>query len=86
MKPGTSGWKASWYLGWPVAATAPMVRPWKDFSAVMISKAPPLCCLPHLWAILIAASLASAPLLQKKTRLGKDSSTSRLASATCGSE
>jgi len=52
----------------------------------MIPKAPFLFFLPHLWAILIAASLASAPLLQKKARLGKLSSTRRLASATWGSE
>ena len=50
----------------------------------MISKAPSLLFLPHLRAILIAASLASAPLLQKKARLGKESSTSFLASSTWG--
>ena len=34
----------------------------------------------------MAASLASAPLLQKKTRAGKAERTSRSASSTCGSE
>jgi len=40
---------------------------------------------PHLRAILIAASLASAPELQRKTRDGNDSSTSLRASSTWGS-
>jgi len=48
-----------------VAVTAARVRPWKESTAVMISKAPFLCSRPHLRASLIAASLASAPLLPK---------------------
>ena len=51
----------------------------------MISKAPSLCFLPHLRAILIAVSFASAPLLLRKTREGKASSTSLLARYTLGS-
>ena len=38
--PGTSGPKFSWYLGWPVAVIAAKVRPWNEFSAVMITGVP----------------------------------------------
>ena len=56
-----------------------MVRPWKPPSAAMTSGR------PVRRAILKAASLASAPELQKNTRLGRPaSSSSRSASATCG--
>ena len=53
-------------------------------SPAMISKAPARFFVPHFRASLIAASLASAPELQKKTREGNDSSTSRRASSICG--
>ena len=66
--------------GWPVSASAPIVRPWKAPSAVTTSGRP----VSRL--ILNAASLASAPELQKKTRPGRPArSSSRSASATPGS-
>src|SRR3990172_4356494 len=65
-KPGVRGGKASWYLGWPVAATMARVRPWKELRAVMTSWAPPSFSLPYFRASFTIPSLASAPLLQKK--------------------
>ena len=65
--------------GWPVMASAPMVRPWKPFSAARIRGR------PVRRAILNAASLASAPELAKKTRTGSSVATrpaSRSASVT----
>src|SRR5712691_8741730 len=83
-KPGGSGLNGSEYLCWPPAVTAASVRPWNEPVVVMISKAPSRFRVPHLRAILIADSFASAPELQKKTRDGNDSSTNRWASSTCG--
>ena len=66
--------------GWPVSASAPIVRPWKASSAAM------MWGRPVRRAILNAASLASAPELQKSTRPGQpSSSSSRSASASGGS-
>ena len=79
---GTNGSVEGVGVAVPVAVTVASVRPWKEPSVVMISKALSLFFLPHLRAILMAASLASAPLLQKKTRPGNASSTSRRARST----
>ena len=35
--PGVRGPKSFWYLGWPVAVIAVSVRPWKEFTAVMMT-------------------------------------------------
>ena len=48
-------------------------------AAQMISKAPSRCFAPHFRASLIAPSLASAPLLQKKTWSRPEHSARRLA-------
>ena len=61
--PGTSGPKPSHFDGCPVAESAPSVRPWKPPSSATIRVRP-----VALRAILSAASLASAPELQKKAR------------------
>ena len=68
-----------------MAATVARVRPWKAFSTQTMRNAPSRWRCPHLRAILIAPSLASAPLLQKKTRAGKAVPTSRRAASTIGS-
>src|SRR6266849_5880453 len=83
-KPAGSGWNGSEYLGWPPAVTVASVLPWNEPDVVMISNAPPRLRAPHLRATLIAASLASAPELQKNTRDGKESWTSRRARSTWG--
>src|SRR2546427_620199 len=66
------------------AVTVASVRPWNEPRVVVIWCAPPRLRAPHLRAILIAVSFASAPELQKKTRDGNESSTRRRASSTCG--
>ncbi len=66
LNPGTRGSKSFWYLGCPVAVREPKVLPWKDSRAVTISYfADPCFALANFLASLIAASLASVPLLQK---------------------
>ena len=60
-----SGAKPCRYLARPVAASVASVRPWKESIIVMISFRP--VAEPYFRASLIIASLASAPLLQKKT-------------------
>src|SRR5438067_5976655 len=67
--PSGSGPNPCWYFGCPVAASAPRVRPWNEFFMQTISIRSG-CPLTTWWwrASLIAASFASAPLLQKKTR------------------
>ena len=62
MKPGTSGRNPSWYFGWAVAVMAANVRPWNEFSKVMILYRP---WPTWMRASLMAASMASAPELQK---------------------
>jgi hypothetical protein len=69
--PPGSGANASALPGCPVSARAPMVRPWNDPTAVTTSGRP----VSRL--ILNAASLASAPELQKKTRPGRPARSSR---------
>ena len=60
--PGVIGSNGARLAGWPVSASAPIVRPWNAPSAAMIRGR------PVSRAILNAASLASAPELQKITR------------------
>src|SRR3989442_114472 len=82
--PSGSGWNGSEYLGWPPAVMVASVRPWKEPVVVMISNAPSRLRAPHFRASLMAASFASAPELQKKTREGNESSTRRRARSICG--
>ena len=58
--PGTSGSNASRFAGWPVTDSAPSVRPWKEPSSATMPGLP-----VALRAYLSAASIASAPELQK---------------------
>src|SRR5690242_18108358 len=71
LNPGTMGEKGVWYLGFGVALRLPMVLPWKE-----LWKETNSCLLPSGWrdfpvlrANLMAASLASEPLLQMKLLL-----------------
>ena len=78
--PGTSGPKPSHFDGCPVAESAPSVRPWNPPSSATIRVRP-----VALRAILSAASLASAPELQKKARPPGKRSESSAASRSIGS-
>ena len=62
-KPGTSGANGACLLSCAVADSAPNVRPWKPPTTLTIS--PPAFARRASFS---AASLASAPELQKKTR------------------
>src|SRR5262245_6381512 len=71
LKPGTIGEKGFWYFGFGVALRLPMVRPWNELwketnSYLGLSGDTDF---PTLRANLIAASLASEPLLQMKERV-----------------
>jgi hypothetical protein len=68
------GEKGAWYLGFGVADSAPIVRPWNDPSKDTISCFAPLESRdrPTFRANLIAASFASVPLLQTNTRDADD--------------
>ena len=75
-----NGRNGSCLPGWPVNASEPMVRPWKAPCAATI------LVRPVSRLILNAASLASAPELQKKTLAGASSWATRAsASAIPGS-
>ncbi len=75
-----SGRNGSRLPGWPVIARAPMVRPWKAPSVAT------MWVRPVSRPILKAASLASAPELQKKTLPSRPKRrSSRSARATVGS-
>jgi hypothetical protein len=63
---------------WPVRASAPIVRPWKEFAAAMIFER------PVRRAILNAASLASAPELQNTTRPGRSISSRSFSASSRG--
>ena len=79
MKPGTSGANGACLASCGVADSAPYVRPWNALWATMMS--------PRGRALrtsLIAASLASAPELQKNTMPPSDREASRAASSTLG--
>src|SRR4051794_8800546 len=78
--PGTSGANGACLLSWGVALSAPYVRPWKPPWTETIS--PPG---RRLRASFSAASLASAPELEKKTPPPSERSTSRAASRSPGS-
>ena len=71
-KPSTFGPKPSRYLSWPPAAMVASVRPWKAPSNVTMRKRSgwPFAAW-YLRAILMAASFASAPELEKKTTSAK---------------
>jgi hypothetical protein len=72
-----SGRNGSAFAGWPVSASAPIVRPWNPPSAATTP------VRPVRRDSLNAASLASAPELAKKTRPGRPASDSnRSASVT----
>ena len=79
-KPGTSGANGACLDSCGVALNAPYVRPWNPFSAT--TRSPRGRCLR---TSLIAASLASAPELQKNTLSPNERSHSRAASVTFGS-
>ena len=79
-KPGSIGPRPSWYFGWAVADTLPIVRPWKPPVKVMILYR---CPFVRSRTSLIAASLASVPELQKKACPPKDRSERSLAHSPC---
>ena len=80
MTPGTSGSNAARFAGWPVTESAPSVRPWNEFSSATIPVLP-----VALRAYLIAASIASAPELQKNACAPPKRSESSSASRVIGS-
>ena len=73
--PGTSGSNGLRYSGRSVAASVANSRPWNEPENATISGLP-----DHLRTNLNAASLASAPELQKNTRSAKERATSSSAS------
>ena len=78
--PGTRGSNGLRYSGRSVAASEANSRPWNEPVKATISDFP-----DHLRANLNAASFASAPELQKNTRLANDRATSSSASRSPGS-
>ena len=78
--PGSSGSKPSRFVGWPVTASAPVVRPWKLCSSAITPGFP-----VALRAYFSAASFASAPELQKNACAPPKRSESFRASAGAGS-
>ena len=84
-KPCSSGSKKRCTFSWPVAETVAMVRPWKESAAVMMSyrSGRPNVSRLYFRASLMAASFASAPLLQKKARSAKEWLQSSSASSIC---
>ncbi len=88
LKPGSSGSKPWWYFSWPVAVTVASVRPWNELlrGDDLVAVAGQPCSLAYLRASLIAASLASAPELQKNTRSANECSQSSLARWICGAD
>jgi hypothetical protein len=86
VAPGITGANGSRYWTLLVSASDPMVLPWKQLVNDMNSVGASPSGRATLWnflANLMAASLASVPVLAKKTRSAKEASTRRLASATC---
>ncbi len=80
VTPGTSGSNAARFPGCPVAASAPVVRPWKEPSSATTPGLP-----VALRAYLSAASTASAPELQKKACAPPKRAESLAASSSIGS-
>ena len=78
--PGTSGSKAVRFAGCPVTESAPSVRPWNEPSSVTNSVRP-----VALRAHFSAASIDSAPELQKNDRAPPKRSESFAASSVIGS-
>ena len=78
--PGRSGSNAARFAGWPVADSAPSVRPWNEPSSATTPGLP-----VALRAYLIAASIASAPELQKNACAPPKRLESRSASRAIGS-
>ena len=78
--PGTSGSNGACLAGWPVAESAPSVRPWNEPSSATMPGLP-----VALRAYLIAASTASVPELQKNACAPPKRSESRAASCSPGS-
>ena len=78
--PGTRGSKATRLSGWPVAARAPIVRPWKLPSRAITPGFP-----VALRAYFSAASIASVPELQKNACAPPNLSERRPASSAIGS-
>ena len=66
-KPETLGSNSRSQPALPEALMVARVRPWNAFTRVTISWAPPRATVPHFRASLMAPSLASAPVLVKKT-------------------
>ena len=79
--PGTSGSNAARFAGCPVTDSAPSVRPWKEFSSATRPVLP-----VALRAYLIAASIASAPELQKNACAPPKRAESSSASCAIGSD
>ena len=79
--PGTSGANGARFAGWPVADSAPSVRPWKPPSRATTPAFP-----VALRAYFNAASIASAPELQKNACAPPKRSESNEASFSAGSD
>ena len=77
---GASGSHGARLPGWPVAASAPCVRPWNEPSSATTTGFP-VAFRAHF----SAASIASAPELQKNARAPPKRSESRSASRSIGS-
>ena len=77
---GRAARTAARFAGWPVAESAPSVRPWNEPSSATIPGFP-----VALRAYLSAASIASAPELQKNACAPPKRSESRSASSAIGS-
>ncbi len=86
VNPVGFGPKPCAYFAWPPAVTVNSVRPWKAFSVEITRSlcAPKRSCAQRR-ASFSAASLASAPELQKNTRSANVDWTSRSASRSAGS-
>ena len=80
LTPGTSGANGSRFAGCPVTDSAPNVRPWNPPSSATTPGLP-----VALRAYLTAASIASAPELQKKACAPPKRSESAAASCSAGS-
>jgi hypothetical protein len=77
--PGRSGTNGARYAACPVTESAPNVRPWKPSSSATTSERPGFLSRANF----SAASFASVPLLQKKTRERPEAFVRRSASIPC---
>ena len=78
--PGSSGSNAARFAGWPVTESAPHVRPWNEPSSATTPGLP-----DALRAYFSAASIASAPELQKNDCAPPNRAESCSASCAIGS-